>query len=164
MNRFSSSLCAALALSTFSLTTLVGSSIVQAQVVTECDWLASAANILEPWEDNTVTFANGNIRLAVVDTGGEPVCCSAHLMVLSPSGNGADEPVYRQCRLASVRPGEGFYSINLSNVAARYDPGRGLSVSFETGHWHQGMETGAPPILDRMEILINQATGTVSVE
>lgn len=138
--------------------------VADAQVITECDWQAQIANIMEPWDANTRTYANGNIRLVVVDTGGEPVCCSSHLVVLSPSGDGSDGPVYRQCRVASVQPGEGFYSINLSNAAARYDPTRGLSVSFEVGHWHQGMENGAPAIPDRMEILINQATGAVTTE
>lgn len=135
-----------------------------AQVVTECGWIGAPANIMEPWDVNSRTFANGNIRVAWVDTGGEPVCCSSHLMVLSPSGNGSDGPVYRQCRVVSAQPGQGFYSVNIPGIVASYDPSRGLLLSVEVGHWHQGMETGAPPILDRMDIRINQATGSVTYE
>ena len=39
-----------------------------AQSVEDCDWRASAQALIEPWEDNTRTFANGDVRLAVTDT------------------------------------------------------------------------------------------------
>ena len=135
-----------------------------AQVVTECDWLGNAANIAEPWEVNSRSFANGNIRIAALDTGGEPVCCSAHLLVLSPSGDGSSEPVFRQCRVVSATPGLGFYSVDIPGTTASYDPALGLLVSVPVGHWHQGMETGAGPIPDRMDIRINQANGAVYYE
>ena len=32
--------------------------------------------VMEPWEQNTRTFYNGQVRVAVVDTDGEPACCS----------------------------------------------------------------------------------------
>ncbi|WP_417599492.1 hypothetical protein [Pararhodobacter oceanensis] len=138
--------------------------IASAQVVGECDWLGNAANIAEPWEVNSRTFANGNIRIALLDTGGEPVCCSAHLLVLSPSGNGSDGPVYRQCRVVSATAGQGFYSMDIPGITASYDPARGLLVSVPVGHWHQGMDSGAGPIPGRMDIRINQANGAVYYE
>lgn len=136
----------------------------QAQVVTECDWVANPANIMEPWEQNSRTFANGNIRVALLDTGGEPVCCSAHLLVLSPSGDGSDEPVFRQCRVVSARAGEGFFAMDIPGISASYDPARGLLVSVPVAHWHPGVETGQSPIWERMDIRINQATGAVTYE
>jgi len=135
-----------------------------AQAITECDWIGNPANIVEPWEDNSRTYANGNIRVAWLDTGGEPVCCSSHLLILMPSGDGSNEPIYRQCRVASARPGEGFFSVDVAGINASYDPAKGLLLSVPIGHWHQGMETGAPAIPDRMELRINQATGTVAFE
>lgn len=134
-----------------------------AQVVADCDWIASPANIAEPWDQNSRTYANGAIRVALLDTGGEPVCCSAHLLILAPSG-GQDEPVYRQCRVASAGAGTGFFSIDVPGIAASYDPAKGLLLSVPVGHWHQGMESGQPAIPDRMEIRINQASGEVSFE
>ena len=135
-----------------------------AQAITECEWIGTPANIVEPWDVNSRTFANGNIRVAWLDTGGEPVCCSSHLLILSSSGNGQDEPIYRQCRVASAQPGQGFYSVDVPGINARYDPSRGLTLSVPIGHWHPGMENGAGPIPDRMEIVINQATGLVAFE
>lgn len=153
MNFFKLTICAATAL---SLPVLAS-----AQAITACDWIGTAANIVEPWEVNSRTFANGDIRVAWVDTGGEPVCCSSHLMILSPSGDGSDEPSYRQCVVASAGPGMGFYSIDVPGIRARYDPAKGLSLSVPIGHWHEAIEGGVGPIPDQMEILINQATGAV---
>ncbi|MEZ5913976.1 MAG: hypothetical protein R3D84_18515, partial [Paracoccaceae bacterium] len=110
-----------------------------AQVVTECDWVANPANIMEPWEQNARTYANGNIRIAALDTGGEPVCCSMHLLVLSPSGDGSNEPIFRQCRVVSARPGQGFLAVDIPGTTASYDPSRGLLVSVPVGHWHQAV-------------------------
>ena len=136
---------------------------VQAQVVAECDWIASAANLAEPWAENTRTYANGAIRVALLDTGGEPVCCAAHLLVLHPSA--PDEPTYRQCtRVSATSEGLGFYDLSIARIAASYDPTRGLLLSVPVFHWHQGMDQGAAPIEERMEVRINQATGIVSIE
>lgn len=136
-----------------------------AQVITECDWVGAAANILEPWEANTRTFANGAIRVAVADTGGEPACCSSHLMILSPSSDGSEDPAWRQCRVASASEGLGFYSVDVPGIVASYDPARGLLLSVPVGHWHDGMNAAeGPPIIERMEIRVNQSNGEVSVE
>lgn len=139
-------------------------SIAEAQVVTGCDWVGSAANILEPWDRFSRSFANGAIRVAQIDTGGEPVCCAQHLMVLAPSGDGRDGPVHRQCLVVSAQPGQGFYEVDVARIAARYDPARGLLLSVPVGHWHEGIEAGRPPIWEPMFVLINQATGAVTVE
>ena len=140
--------------------------VAQAQVVRDCQddaWLASPANIGEPWDAQSRTFANGAIRIALIDTGGEPVCCSAHLLVLSPSG-GQDGPEYRACRIVSGGQGAGFFAVDIAGTTAAYDPRRGLLLSVPVGHWHPGIETGRPPIWERLELRVNQATGTVAVE
>ncbi len=42
---------------------------VAAQTVGDCDtWQTSARNLAEPWEANSRTFANGDIRVALLDT------------------------------------------------------------------------------------------------
>lgn len=133
------------------------------QVVAECDWIASPAHIAEPWADNTRSYANGAIRVARLDTGGEPVCCSAHLLVLAPSSP-AEGPVYRQCFVVSGAPGLGFHDIGIAGIEASYDPARGLLLSVPVFHWHEGVERGDPGIAERMELRINQALGHVVVE
>ena len=135
-----------------------------AQVVGECDWIANPGNIMEPWDAHSRTYANGAIRVAWLDTGGEPVCCSSHLLVLHPSGSGDDAPVYRACHVVSAQPGMGFYDLDIAGIAASYDPARGLLLSVPVGHWHAAMDSGAGPIRERLEIRINQANGTVTVE
>ena len=40
----------------------------QAQEAVWCDWPARADAIVEPWSQNTRTFANGDVRLALLDT------------------------------------------------------------------------------------------------
>lgn len=147
-----------------ALAALGAPSLVAAQAITDCEWIGNPAHIVEPWEVNTRTFANGAIRVAWLDTGGEPVCCSSHLLILSPSGDGSDGPAYRQCTVASAQPGMGFYSVDVPGITASYNPAKGLLLSVPIGHWHPGMENGAGPIPDRMEIRINQATGTVVFE
>ena len=138
----------------------------QAQVVTTCDeagYVANPANIGEPWDTHSRTYANGAIRVALLDTGGEPVCCAAHLLVLSPAG-GVDEPEYRACRVISASEGMGFFHVDIPGITASYDPARGLLLSVPVAHWHQGVEMGRPPITERMEVRINQARGSVAVE
>ena len=135
-----------------------------AQVVADCDWVASPANIQEPWAEHTRSFANGAIRVALLDTGGEPACCARHLLIVSPSGNGADEPVYRQCHVASAQAGIGFYDLDVPGIVASYDLTKGLLLSVPVAHWHEGVGAGRPPIAERLEIRINQATGVVAIE
>lgn len=133
------------------------------QVVAECGWIANPANIAEPWAEHTRSYANGAIRVALLDTGGEPVCCAAHLLVLAPSSP-AEGPLYRQCFVVSGAPERGFYDIDIAGIDASYDPALGLLLSVPVFHWHEGIERGQPGIAERMELRINQALGSVTVE
>ena len=38
-----------------------------AQSLSDCDWRASAWLLAEPWEANSRTFANGDVRIALID-------------------------------------------------------------------------------------------------
>ncbi|MCC5986759.1 MAG: hypothetical protein JJT95_03690 [Pararhodobacter sp.] len=131
-----------------------------AQVISECGWVGSPANIVEPWEENSRSFANGAIRIALLDTGGEPVCCARHLLILAPSGH-EEGPVYRQCMVASAQEGSGFFEIDFDLLVASYDPEFGLLIDMQL--WHYVVDGGSP-IPDRMQIRINQATGAVDIE
>ncbi|WP_370208176.1 hypothetical protein [Pararhodobacter marinus] len=134
-----------------------------AQVIADCDWAGSAATIVEPWEQTSRTFANGAIRIAWSDTA-EPACCAAHVMILHPSGDGSDEPAYRQCSLLSADRNTGFYDVDIAGVTASYDPAKGLLLTVPVRYWHEGVERGEPGLPGAVRVRINQATGTVSVE
>ncbi|CAN0606350.1 unnamed protein product, partial [Ectocarpus sp. 12 AP-2014] len=97
---------AATALATLALSsgTFVSPSL--AQSVGDCDWRASAQALVEPWDapENTRTFANGDVRLAIIDTI-EPAAGAFHLIILSPP---YDEVGGRQCQVVSTNSSVGF--------------------------------------------------------
>ena len=131
------------------------------QVVTECaqSWVASPAHIAEPWEANTRTFANGAIRLAVLDTLGEPACCAVHLLVLSPNARAELSP-HVECRVISATDGLGWADMDLREVDASHDPARGLLVDVPIWTYVDGLND----LPGRLRVRINQATGAVTVE
>lgn len=127
----------------------------QGQSVNECDWLASAGNIVEPWESYTRTFANGEVRLALLDSI-EPAAVPYHLLLLSPPG---DEMGGRMCRVISVEPGIGFADVMWDGLKARYDPAVGLMFHLPVALW---AETNS--VMRGLLVGVNQSTGVVSAE
>jgi hypothetical protein len=127
-----------------------------AQEVVDCDWRTQAANLPEPWESPGVTrtFANGEVRLAVLDTV-EPAAAAFYLMILSPP---RDELGGRQCRIVGGGGDLGFAGLSLEGMEARYDPARGLVFSVpvrvmrEDGTFRDTVLT----------VSVNQATGAVA--
>ena len=108
--------------------------------VRNCDYAANVASIAEPWERNTRGFYNNNVRVALLDTGGEPVCCSQHLLVLLPDRAGAvpgmDEG--RLCRIVGDREAMGFLGIEFQRMRARHDRG-GLLLEFPVHIYGDGV-------------------------
>lgn len=127
----------------------------QAQNVGECDWLASAWNIVEPWESHTRTFANGEVRLALLDTV-EPGAVPFHLLLLSPP---YDEMGGRMCRVISFEPGIGFSDIVWSDLQASYDPAVGLMFHLPVAVW-----ADTSSMMRGLLLRVNQSTGDVSAE
>lgn len=128
---------------------------VMAATVTECDIRAGAQFIAEPWEKNTATFAEGAIRLAVIDMK-EPAGAPSYLMVLSPPFNEVGE---RQCRLIEAQPHFGFYQIDLATIEARQDAETGLTLRIPVTDYGDGSPT-PPPF--PLTVTINQATGEIT--
>ena len=138
------------AILTAALATATGA---QAAAVRDCDTFeANARNLVLPVEEGVRTFANGNVRLLHLDTGGEPACCSAHLMVLLPD----PELPGQICVLISADDRSGFYAIDLPGTKAAYDPATGLSLDVPVA-LHDG--TASTP--RRLRLRINQQTGVV---
>lgn len=132
------------------------------EAISDCDWPASLRNIVEPWESHTRTFANGKIRIAHVDTGGEPVCCSSYLAVLAPTGSEV-ELESRQCKLLTDGPElSGFNWIHFDSITASYDPGLGLLLSVPLERYDFGGSGATTPAI--IGIRINQATGEIYTE
>lgn len=123
-----------------------------AQEVGPCDDRARAENIAEPWEENTATFAEGNVRVAVIDTL-EPAGAPYHLMILSPP---ISPPGYRQCRLISQER-LGWYSIDLGGLDATYDAETGLTLDVPVETY-----SGSAPEGRRLLVTLDQSSGRVT--
>ena len=120
---------------------------------------ASAWNLVEPWEKNSRTFYNGAVRVALIDTGGEPVCCSMHLLIVSPS-KGEGE-VQTACHLVGNEGLMGFVSIDFAALTARYDAGKGLLIAVPYALYS---DDGGPQPHGVAHVRVNAATGTVTAE
>lgn len=127
-----------------------------AQSVNECDWVASAWLLAEPWEENSRTFSNGAVRIALLDAI-EPGAAPFHLLVLSPP---YDELGARQCRVLSVAPGIGFSGVEFPSLQAWYDPETGLFFSVLVSVYEEDTGDFGDRIFD---FTLNQATGAIGV-
>lgn len=92
-----------------------------------CNDYATAGLIAEPWEANTRTFYNGQVRVAVVDTNGEPVCCSSWLVVIFPDKD--DELGGRTCMMLGSGEGLGFTGVNVKQIKSSYAAATGLTLT-----------------------------------
>lgn len=127
-----------------------------AQDLSACDGRASARNLPEPWDAPAVTrtFANGQVRLAILDTV-EPAAAALHLLILSPP---YDELNGRQCRILSAAGGMGFGGMTLEGMQAGYDPARGLIFSIPVAIFQPASGGFADATLG---VLLNRATGGI---
>lgn len=128
-----------------------------AQEVSGCDWRAAAANLPEPWGSPAVTrtFADGDVRLAVLDTI-EPAAAAFYLLILSPP---RDEVGGRQCRIVGSGGDLGFAGMSLAGLRAGYDAARGLVFLIPVRFMRP--EDGTFRDAD-LTVSVNQATGAVS--
>lgn len=129
---------------------------VLAQEVGDCDWRANAQVLAEPWEQSTRTFANGAVRLALLDTV-EPAAGAFHVLVLSPP---YDELGERQCRVVSYQGGSGYAALDFANLQAGYDPAYGLVFTLPGQVFDPNSGATRPSFLN---FTLNQSTGGIEV-
>jgi hypothetical protein len=78
----------------------------------------------------TKSFAQGKVRIAHVDTDGEPVCCSSHLLVLIPGPEiGSQCFAVSQKATTGSESQRGFSNIGFGQIKASYDAQRGLLLN-----------------------------------
>lgn len=128
-----------------------------AQSVQDCDWQASAANIMEPWREHSRTFADGDVRVAVLDTV-EPAAGSLYVLLLSPPRGDLGE---RQCRVIGVDDGIGFSRLRFDTLVSRYYPDIGLMFQMPAEIYFNDQDAFVPVTLT---FSVNQATGEIGVE
>ncbi|QDC11697.1 hypothetical protein FHY55_18345 [Oceanicola sp. D3] len=128
-----------------------------AQEVSDCgDWRTQARNIPEPWEASTRSFANGDVRLVLLDTI-EPAAAPTHLMILSPP---FDELGSRQCKVLSREGQAGWAGMQFERLEAGYDPARGLTFTLPAMIWLPEKNFVNSTLLS---ITLNQSTGEITV-
>ena len=124
------------------------------QSVELCDWQASAQALVEPWEENTRTFANGAVRIAALDTT-EPANASAYLLLLSPPRTLLGE---RQCRVVGWSEGLGFTALFFEDLTSDYDPSRGLIFTVPARIYDPALDFANAA---RLTVVLNQSTGDI---
>ncbi len=116
----------------------------------------TAMAIAEPWEANSRSFADGDIRIAVMDTW-EPALGAYYLMVLFWSGADTEADI-RYCSLVS-NGSLGFVSMTLDGLTSRYDPAQGLVLSVPTTFYNPSDDELEEGVL---EVVLNRKTREVT--
>lgn len=134
------------------------------QSVGDCGEWTSVRNLPEPWENSIATYADGKVRLAILDTL-EPAAAAVHLMVLSPPLNELGE---RQCKTVSFSgPPDsegwpsGFMSVDFAGRQAAYNPQTGLQIVFPIQVFNPDTADGDH---GELSVTINQHSGEVTAE
>lgn len=127
-----------------------------AQVAFPCDWQARADSIVEPWEDHSATFADGAIRVALLDVV-EPAAAAFYLLILHPP---TDELAGRTCTVVGLDEGLGYAAMMFDELSAEYDPAVGLTFQIPAIIYlpEQSFQNSA-----LVSITVNQSTGEVAV-
>ncbi|MFD1883187.1 hypothetical protein [Paracoccus pacificus] len=111
---------------------------------------------VEPWEQNTASYADGAIRVALIDTV-EPAAAAVHLVVIAPP---MDELGLPGCRLISQsEDGTGFFGLDFAGRRASYDPATGLELTFPIQTYVAETGQGKPATL---RVTINQQSGQIT--
>lgn len=132
--------------------------IASAQHVSLCEWRADSRNIIEPWEDHIRSFANGAVRVAMMDFI-EPAAGALHVMVLTPPYTAG--PGERHCWIIGRDEGIGFVTLGFANMVPGYDPVTGLSLTMSARFYDPALDFTNIGLLN---IVINQATGEVAAD
>lgn len=127
-----------------------------AQLASPCDWQARADAIVEPWEENTVTFAGGAVRVAHLDVA-EPAAAAAYLLVLHPPVGAV---LGRTCTVIGQGEGLGYAGIQFDALDASYDPATGLVLTVPVIIQPLDQAAQSTALLN---VQINQSTGDVVV-
>ncbi len=129
-----------------------------AATISACNWINNVDYIVEPWSESTKTYANGAIRVVHMDTLGEPVCCSSHLMILAPNPN--NELGERSCFLMSSFEGTGFQYLDVAGIKSSYDAELGLKLEIPVFYYNHG-DDSTP---GKVSVRVRQDNGSVAIE
>jgi len=118
-------------------------------------YLSSIGVVAEPWEENTRLFADGAVRLVVIDTE-EPAFAAVHLAVLM-WGKAEIGLEARVCFLVSFGSA-GFYDANLAGMQTSYSPAAGLVLTVPVSRYDPALDQA---VVAPLELIINRQSNTV---
>ncbi|MGR3512790.1 MAG: hypothetical protein ACU0GG_08500 [Paracoccaceae bacterium] len=141
-------------LRSFACVALVASPTYAADVRGCDDIETGAAFIAEPWEANTRTFANGDVRIAILDHV-EPAAAAYFLLVLSPPRDDFGMPT---CRVISFEGATGYADMSFDGLQADYDPTIGLTIDVPIAVGPDAIDQGI------IAITLNPTTGALDAQ
>jgi len=110
----------------------------------------------------TRSFSQGKITIAHVDTDGEPVCCSEHLLIFIPSPD-----IGSRCFAVSEKPAKGdesargFSTVAFNRITASYDRTKGLLLTVPYTLYNDGNKGIPRSTSVRIDL---QGQGSVRIE
>ena len=110
----------------------------------------------------TKSYSQGKITIANVDTDGEPVCCSSHLLILIPS-----PAIGSQCFAVSDKAAigdssaRGFSAVEFDKITASYDPAKGLLLAVPYRLYNSGRNSSPESANIRINL---RGQGSVRIE
>ena len=129
----------------------------QAEIVRDCEGEITINLLAEPWENNTRIFANGNVRIAVLDYW-DPAN-AAFLLAVMYLPNDYIEAEGRACKVVSAGGiGDGYNMLSLDGLKASYDPTRGLALMIDAEKYDYDAGRAIP---GTVTVVINRATSQV---
>jgi hypothetical protein len=110
----------------------------------------------------TKSYSQGKITIAEVDTDGEPVCCSEHLLIFIPA-----REIGSQCFAVSDKAAKGdgsargFSTIAFNKITASYDQDKGLLLTVPYTLYNGGQKGPTRNTSVRINL---QGEGSVKIE
>jgi hypothetical protein len=110
----------------------------------------------------TRPYSQGKITIAHVDTDGEPVCCSEHLLIFIPSPE-----IGSQCFAVSDQAAKGdggargFSTVGFDKITASYDQAKGLLLTVPYTLYNGGQKGPSRSTSVRINL---QGQGSVKIE
>lgn len=131
--------------------------------IRKCGYEVDFRNIVVPSIDTPRYFASEEIGIWHVNTGGEPVCCSSHVVIISPNPN--SDTGGNQCRLLSNNDSNGFSDLSVKDTKASYNAKVGLLLSIPVRFYNaEDLDPNDPSLSGVVKIRINQEDGSVTLE
>lgn len=129
--------------------------VASAQAAFPCGWQARADALVEPWEETTRTFANGAVRVALLDVA-EPAAAAFYLLLLHPP----TDQFGPTCTTIGMSEDLGYAALFFQELEAGYDPTTGLTFTVPAVIYLPDQDFQNSTLL---KITVNQSTGAVTV-